>query len=57
MHGLETIRKINARSTSVKPKPYVTYFDEDDRVRTRLFDTEAEATAFRADYPSADLIE
>lgn len=54
MHGLETIRKINA-STSVE-KPRVTYYDEEDRVRTRLFDTEAEAAAFRDSIPGSDRI-
>lgn len=55
MHGLETIRKINQRNSGAE-KPRVTYYDEEDRVRTRLFDSEAEAAAFRADVPSADLI-
>ena len=55
MHGLETIRKINQRNPGAE-KPRLTYYDEEDRVRTRLFDSEAEKAAFRADIPDADII-
>lgn len=55
MHGLETIRKINQRGYPGE-KPRVTYYDEEDHVRTRLFDTEDEATTFRDSIPHADRI-
>jgi hypothetical protein len=54
MHGLETIRKINARDSREKPR--VTYYDENDQLRTRVFDSEEEKAAFIRDTPSKDII-
>lgn len=54
MHGLETIRKINARKNEENPR--VTYYDENNLLRTRVFDSEEEKAAFIRDIPSKDIV-